>query len=287
MQLQRGHDMLNTRRTVASTVGHVVTPFVNRRAKDVTMFAKCRLVACATAASLGIAISVVVPVPAYASTITAANPTPMTAVNHERLLGGRTAADAKPADSHILPVKSHPDRDLLTGVMPPKATREFRAPHGLPELPAVSGPQSPSVVCCGGGGGFEYGPSSEYYVEREYIDSDDRIVPYRQGNSDFGMIHVENEHHIYNPEAIELTVSRGLRKPYSSGSPGHFDYIGRVYNRNLYETTGFKEVSTIVVGVWTERKEDGLAAGIMTAYCAGHQYCPSFVGIGDVAWDGQ
>lgn len=84
-------------------------------------------------------------------------------------------------------------------------------------------PPPPATPCCGGGGGFSYPPSSEYYVENQWIAPNGLNVMYRKGTYDsttdtgFGMTKVINKHNLFRQDLMGYTVAHGAISRQSNG----------------------------------------------------------------------
>lgn len=158
---------------------------------------------------------------------------------------------------------------------------------GIANLPPTISQTSPQVYRSGGGG-YSYPPSSEYYVYQNYVGSNGQDVPYRKGNSGFGLIHVINRHDTAT-SIIQATVEHGQWKPEGNGSKMWL-YLAWFYNPNLPAGSPGWAVTIRVVDNPVTIMQDGLSKGIITAYAMNYSaMVPGWIAspnVYDCAWGG-
>lgn len=145
----------------------------------------------------------------------------------------------------------------LAGIAHPASSS---VPIGISGLPST-GPQT-----FPGGGGYSYPPSSPYYVYQNYAGSNGVDVPYRQGTSSWGLIHVIDGHDTATA-IVGATVEDGqwqLEQPSNPG--GAWLYYAWFYNPQLPTYDAARYVTIKVIVNHTQIMQDGLSRGIINAY---------------------
>lgn len=138
-------------------------------------------------------------------------------------------------------------------------------PSGIADLPPTGSSVKPPQTVVGGGG-YSYPSSSPYYVYQNWAGSNNADVPYRQGNSNFGLIHVLNRHDTAT-SIVGATVQYGkwkLEQPGNASSA--WLYYAWFYNPELPTYDADRYVTIKVIVNSTTIMKDGLSKGIITAY---------------------
>ncbi len=130
--------------------------------------------------------------------------------------------------------------------------------------------RSQPTLSLGGFGGAYSTQSGDYTVIAGYRDKDGRQIYLRQGNIDWGYYHIGSEHALWSVNAIRDTA-----RFYDQ----HVDEGGGTHRyRRQYSRLECRLFSCTVVGtVWIRKIVNFSTKGVITAYCEGQTWCPTWI----------